>query len=103
MTFSPSRRFWKAIAPPPSSRTGPMTPTACAPIWPGSEPRRSSPRRAPERPPIPHDPLTYKLRNRVERCFNKLKHFRRFATRFDRLARHYLAFVHIAASLLWIR
>ncbi|MDP3378561.1 MAG: IS5/IS1182 family transposase, partial [Brevundimonas sp.] len=39
----------------------------------------------------------------VERCFNKLKHFRRFATRFDRLASHYLAFVHIAASMLWIR
>ncbi|MDP3377932.1 MAG: IS5/IS1182 family transposase, partial [Brevundimonas sp.] len=33
----------------------------------------------------------------------KLKHFRRFATRFDRLASHYLAFVHIAASMLWIR
>jgi len=53
--------------------------------------------------PIPHDPRIYKLRNRVERCFNKLKHFRRFATRFDRLASHYLAFVHIAASMLWMR
>ena len=53
--------------------------------------------------PIPHNPLIHKLRNRVERCFNKLKHFRRFATRFDRLAHHYLAFVHIAASMLWIR
>lgn len=73
MTFSPSRRFWKAIASPLSSRTAPITPTACAPIWSGSELRRSSPRRAPERPPIPHDPLTYKLRNRVERCFNKLR------------------------------
>lgn len=31
--------------------------------------------------PIPHDPLIYKLRHRIERCFNKLKHFRRFATR----------------------
>ncbi|MDO9222341.1 MAG: IS5/IS1182 family transposase, partial [Caulobacter sp.] len=40
---------------------------------------------------------------RVERCFNRLKHFRRFATRFDRLANHYLAFVHIAASMLWMR
>lgn len=53
--------------------------------------------------PIPHDLRIYKLRNRVERCFNKLKHFRRFATRFDRLARHYLAFIHIAASMLWMR
>ena len=53
--------------------------------------------------PIPHDPLIYKLRNRIERCFNKLKHFRRFATRYDRLAKHYLAFIHIAASMLWMR
>jgi hypothetical protein len=33
--------------------------------------------------PIPHDQALYKLRNRIERCFNKLKHFRRFATRYD--------------------
>jgi len=55
------------------------------------------------RAPIPHDPVLYKLRNRIERCFNKLKHFRRFATRYDRLAAHYLAFIHIAASMLWMR
>ena len=53
--------------------------------------------------PIPHDPVVYKLRNRIERCFNKLKHFRRFATRYDRLASHYLAFVHLAAIMLWLR
>ena len=45
----------------------------------------------------------YRERNLVERFFNKLKHFRRFATRFDRLASHYLAFIHIAASMLWMR
>jgi transposase len=53
--------------------------------------------------PIPHDPVVYKLRNRIERCFNKLKHFRRFATRYDRLASHYLAFIHLAASMIWMR
>jgi transposase len=53
--------------------------------------------------PIPHDPIIYKLRNRIERCFNKLKHFRRFATRYDRLANHYLAFIHLAAIMLWLR
>ena len=52
---------------------------------------------------IPHDPLIYRLRNRIERCFNRLKHFRRFATRYDRLAIHYLAFIHIAAAMLWLR
>jgi transposase len=53
--------------------------------------------------PIPHDAIVYKLRNRIERCFNKLKHFRRFATRYDRLALHYLAVIHIAAAMIWMR
>ena len=53
--------------------------------------------------PIPYDQATYKLRNRVERCFNKLKHFRRFATRYDRRADHFLAFIHLAAIMLWLR
>ena len=55
------------------------------------------------RTPIPHDPVLYKLRNRIERCFNKLKHFRRFATRYDRLVSHYAAFVHLAATMIWMR
>jgi transposase len=55
------------------------------------------------RHPIPHNALVYKLRNRIERCFNKLKHFRRFATRYDRRADLYLAFLHIAAIMLWMR
>lgn len=53
--------------------------------------------------PIPHDPILYRLRNRVERCFNKLKHFRRFATRYDRLKSHFLAFIHLAAAMIWTR
>ena len=53
--------------------------------------------------PIPHDPSLYKTRNRIERCFNKLKHFRRFATRFDRRLKHFLAFIHLAAAMIWMR
>jgi transposase len=53
--------------------------------------------------PIPHDQAVYKLRNRIERWFNKLKHFRRFATRYDRRADYFLAFVHIAAICIWLR
>ena len=53
--------------------------------------------------PIPHDKAAYKHRNRIERCFNKLKHFRRFATRYDRRTTHYLAFVHLAAAMIWLR
>ena len=45
----------------------------------------------------------YRLRNLVERCFNKLKHFRRIATRFDRRAVHFLGFLQLAAALLWMR
>jgi transposase len=53
--------------------------------------------------PIPHDEAVYKDRNRIERCFNKLKHFRRFATRYDRRTVHFLAFIHLAAIMLWMR
>jgi transposase len=52
---------------------------------------------------IPHDVALYRERNRIERCFNKLKHFRRFATRFDRRAVHFLAFIHIASAMIWMR
>ena len=45
----------------------------------------------------------YRQRNLVERFFNKLKHFRRVATRFDKLARNYLAAVLMAAARLWTR
>lgn len=53
--------------------------------------------------PIPHDPVIYRCRNRIERCFNKLKHFRRFATRYDRRAIYFLAFIHLAAAMIWMR
>ena len=52
---------------------------------------------------IPHDPAIYKHRNRIERCFNKLKHFRRFATRYDRRAIHFLSFIQLAAAMIWMR
>ena len=53
--------------------------------------------------PFAHDAALYKLRNRIERCFNKLKHYRRFATRYDRRALHFLSFIHLAASMIWMR
>ena len=49
------------------------------------------------------DAAIYRQRNLVERCFNKLKHFRRIATRFDKLARNYLAAVLLASTRLWLR
>lgn len=48
-------------------------------------------------------PALYRQRNLVERFFNKLKHFRRIATRYDKLARNFLAAVAIASIRLWLR
>lgn len=45
----------------------------------------------------------YSLRNLVERCFSKLKHSRRLATRYDKTADSFLGFVLIASIRLWIR
>jgi transposase len=53
--------------------------------------------------PFEHDRAIYKLRNRIERCFNKLKHFRRFATRYDRRALHFLSFIQLASAIIWTR
>jgi transposase len=44
----------------------------------------------------------YKRRNLVERFVNRIKHYRRVATRFDKTARNYLAFVHLASSLVML-
>ena len=49
------------------------------------------------------DPELYRERNLVERFFNKLKHFRRIATRYDKLARNFLAAVLLASTRLWMR
>ena len=45
----------------------------------------------------------YRQRNLVERFFCKLKHFRRIATRFDKLARNFLAAVCLASARIWMR
>jgi len=52
---------------------------------------------------IPYNRKAYRERNLVERCFNKLKHFRRIATRYDRLDCHFMAFIHLAATMIWLR
>ena len=49
------------------------------------------------------DTRLYRQRNLVERFFCKLKHFRRVATRFDKLARNFLAAVALASIRLWTR
>jgi len=51
----------------------------------------------------PFDRELYKLRNLIERCFNRLKHFRRIATRYEKTARNYLAITALAALRLHLR
>ena len=48
-------------------------------------------------------PFLYRYRNRVERFFNKLKHFRAIATRYEKHAANYLALVKLAAARIWMR
>jgi len=45
----------------------------------------------------------YRERNLIERFFNKLKHFRRIATRYDKLGANFLAFIQLAAARIWLR
>ena len=60
------------------------------------------PAKSNRRDPIPHDKAKYKWRNQIERLFNKLKNWRRVATRYDKTKESYLGFVAIAAVKLWI-
>ena len=45
----------------------------------------------------------YRKRNLVERFFNKLKHFRAVATRYDKRDDNYLASVKLASLRIWLR
>lgn len=49
------------------------------------------------------DPILYRQRNQVERFFNKLKHFRAVATRYDKRDDNFLASVQIASIRIWLR
>ena len=52
---------------------------------------------------VRYDKTKYRRRNKVERLFNRLKQFRRVATRYDKLDETLLAFIHLAAALVMIR
>ncbi|PHS27626.1 MAG: IS5/IS1182 family transposase [Robiginitomaculum sp.] len=53
--------------------------------------------------PICFSPYLYKARNLVERFFSKIKHFRRIATRYDKLAENYMAMIKLASIRIWLR
>jgi transposase len=45
----------------------------------------------------------YRYRNLIERFFNKLKHFRAIATRYEKHDANYLALIKLAAARIWMR
>lgn len=49
--------------------------------------------------PRDYDRNLYADRNKIERPFNRLRHYRRVATRYDKLGWNYLSFVHVAAVM----
>ena len=53
------------------------------------------------KPLIPYDREAYRQRNLIERMFNRLKDFRRIATRYDKLASNFLAGILLAAAVVW--
>jgi transposase len=53
--------------------------------------------------PICFSPYLYRARNPVERFFNKIRQYRRVATRYDKFAANYLAFVKLASIQIWLR
>ncbi len=61
---------------------------------------RSNPRRSRR---VPHDRHLYRERNLVERCFQRLKQFRRVATRYGKTAASFLAFATLAALVVLLR
>jgi len=67
----------------------------------GSRPHIPTQRDRKDQRTVDHE--LYRQRNLVERFFNKLKHFRRIATRYDKLARNFLAAIALASCKLWIR
>ena len=60
-------------------------------------------------PPLAHrkeqrtyDRHLYKDRNLVERFFNRIKQFRRIATRYEKLVRNYFSMLNLVCAYLWL-
>lgn len=61
------------------------------------------PYRSNARQPKPYNKKIYRQRNQVERFFCRMKDIRRLAQRFDKLARNFLAAIHLFSIRLWTR
>lgn len=61
------------------------------------------PSKADRKPLIPHDAEMYKWRHLIENCFQRLKEFRRIATRYDKTDTSFAAALHLVAAFLALR
>jgi transposase len=79
-------------------RYGPMrVDVPVSPVIQAPNPKRN------RKDPVCFSPYLYRARNLIERFFNKIKQCRRVATRYDKLAANYLAFVKLASIRIWLR
>jgi transposase len=49
-----------------------------------------------------YDKVIYKERNKIERLFNRLKQFRKLATRFEKIKKNFEALIYVACIYLWL-
>lgn len=61
------------------------------------------PPRSNRKMPREYDAHLYKERHLVECFINKIKHYRRIFSRYDKLATAYLGFLHFVSALIWLR
>lgn len=64
--------------------------------------RQTIPRKISEHRVGKFDKALYRKRNLVERCFNRLKQYRRGATRYEKKAENYQTMVTLASVLMWL-
>ena len=53
------------------------------------------------REPWEYNRELYRQRNQIERAFNKLKHWRQIATRYDRRSLYFLSALYLVSSVIW--
>jgi transposase len=61
------------------------------------------PPRSHRKTPRTVDWFVYKERHLVECFFNKIKHYRRIFSRFEKLARNYMGMLRFVSALVWLR
>ena len=61
------------------------------------------PSRKGRKEPRDYDEALYKERNLVERFINRMKHYRRVATRYEKSLQNYVSFLHVVSIMAWLR